>query len=121
LRDFPQQKIPRELCGGRDPITHISTFPYSHVPMLLFLDGMNQKKFKNIRRKGTDQVIFLKERQRRDLENKNKNKFSNCEILKNPKLVVFKKLKYFTQHWYFCIGINVPLAHLTFSLYYMHR
>jgi hypothetical protein len=33
----PQQKIPRELCSGGDPLI----FLRSHVPMKRFFDGMD--------------------------------------------------------------------------------
>jgi hypothetical protein len=40
LRDLPQQKIPRELCGGEIP----SIFPlHSHVPVKRAFDGMEQE------------------------------------------------------------------------------
>ncbi len=43
LRDLlPQQKIPRELCGGGDP----AIFLCSHVPMERFFDGMNHENSK---------------------------------------------------------------------------
>jgi hypothetical protein len=38
LRDLPQQKIPRELCGGGNP----AIFLCSHVPMKIFFDGTDQ-------------------------------------------------------------------------------
>jgi len=41
LRDFPKQKIPRELCGGGDP----ANFLRSHVPMERFFDDMDQENF----------------------------------------------------------------------------
>ncbi len=57
LRDLPQQKIPRELCGrGRSP--YISTFPCSHGK-IFWWDGSGQ--FKNTRRKGADQEISKKQ------------------------------------------------------------
>jgi hypothetical protein len=42
LRDLPQQNIPRELCCGGDP----AIFLCSHVPMKIFLDGMDQENSK---------------------------------------------------------------------------
>ncbi len=51
LRDLPQQKIHRELCSEGDP----AIFLCSHVPMERFFDGTESGKFKNTRRKGTDQ------------------------------------------------------------------
>jgi hypothetical protein len=71
LRDLPQQKIPRELCGGGDP----AIFLCSHVPMKRVFDGTDQENFKNTRRKETDQGKFkkrkkerMKERKRRDFD-----------------------------------------------------
>jgi len=52
LRDLlPQQKIPRELCGGGDP----AIFLCSHVPMERFFDGMNHENSKTQGGKGADQ------------------------------------------------------------------
>jgi hypothetical protein len=42
LRDLPQQKIPRELHGGGDPVI----FLHSHVPMERFFDGTDQENSK---------------------------------------------------------------------------
>jgi hypothetical protein len=42
LRDLPQQKIPRELCGGGDP----AIFLRSHVPMKILFDGTDQENSK---------------------------------------------------------------------------
>ncbi len=38
----PQQKIPRELYSGEDPVI----FLHSHVPMERFFDGMDQENSK---------------------------------------------------------------------------
>jgi hypothetical protein len=48
LRDLPQQKIPRELCGGGDS----TIFLCSHVPTERFFDGMDQKNSKTQGGKG---------------------------------------------------------------------
>jgi hypothetical protein len=48
LRDLCQQKIPRELCGGVDPL-------YFYFLMERFFAGTDQEKFKNTRKKGKDQ------------------------------------------------------------------
>jgi hypothetical protein len=65
LRDLlPQQKIPRELCGGGDP----AIFLCSHVPMERFFDGLNHENSKTQGGKGQIRKIQKnkKERKRRD-------------------------------------------------------
>jgi hypothetical protein len=44
LRDLRQQKIPRELCSGGDPL-------YFYFPMEIFFDGTNQENSKTQGRK----------------------------------------------------------------------
>jgi hypothetical protein len=69
LRDLlPQQKIPRELCGGGDP----TIFLCSHVPMERSFDGLNHGNSKTQGGKGQIRKIQknkkerLEERKRRD-------------------------------------------------------
>jgi hypothetical protein len=46
LRDIPQQKIPRELCGGGDG-GDLVIFLCSRVPMERFFDGTDKENLKN--------------------------------------------------------------------------
>jgi hypothetical protein len=48
LRDLPQQKIPRELCGEGHPVIFIR----SHVPMERYFDGIDQENSKTQGGKG---------------------------------------------------------------------
>jgi hypothetical protein len=69
LRDLPQQKIHRELCGGEDP----AIFLHYHVPMERFFDGTNQKISVTgggkgqIRKFQKDKKERMEETKRRDL------------------------------------------------------
>jgi hypothetical protein len=56
LRDLPQQKITKELCSGGDR----TIFLCSHVLTEQFLMG-RIRKFKNTRRKGTNQENSIKQ------------------------------------------------------------
>jgi hypothetical protein len=64
----PQQKIHRELCGGRDP----TIFLCSHVLMERFFDGMDDENSKTQGAKGQIRKIQknkkerMEERKRRD-------------------------------------------------------
>jgi len=60
LRDFPQQKIPRELCGGGDP----PIFLCSHVPMGRIFDGMDQEISKTQGEKGQIRKIQKNKKER---------------------------------------------------------
>jgi hypothetical protein len=61
LREFPQQKIPSQLCGEGDPQQKIprelcgegdpAIFLHSSAPMERVFDGMDQENSKNTRRK----------------------------------------------------------------------
>jgi hypothetical protein len=60
LRDLPQQKIPRELCGGGDP----AIFLHSHVPMKRFFDGTDQENSKTQGGKGQIRKIKKNKKER---------------------------------------------------------
>jgi hypothetical protein len=70
LRDLPQQKIPRELCGGGD----LAIFLCSHVPMERFFDGMNHE---NLKTRGEGQIRkFQKHKER--MEERKRRDFYIC-------------------------------------------
>jgi len=72
FRALPQQKIPRELCGGEIP----SIFPlHSHVPVKRAFDGMEQE---NSRRK-----------EETDQENSKKQEAKNGGKKKKRFLIIF--------------------------------
>jgi hypothetical protein len=71
LRDLPQRKIPRELCGRGD----LTIICHSHVPMERLFDGMDQENSKTQGGKGQMRKIEkenkkerVEERKRRDFD-----------------------------------------------------
>jgi hypothetical protein len=69
LRDLPQQKIPRELCGGEDS----TIFLCSHAPMERFFDEMDQTNSKT--QVGKGQIRRIQKNQEGKNGGKKKKRF----------------------------------------------
>jgi len=74
LRDLPQQKIPRELCGGGDH----TIFLHSFVPMERFFNGMDQENSKTQGGKG--QIRKIQKNKKERMEERKRRDFYNLEV-----------------------------------------